>query len=150
LGGALSIWAETARQPDPHLYFDVGGELPQHVVEQGDLVAGIATGADRKQIGDALENALALFFAAGCDGVVELVDQRSAFWSAGLRRFLRALLGLEYCGEICCENGNFGHNGTTTTGVIAMVKPIAAKCKDSRNPLSIKADKIAGRTAFFA
>jgi hypothetical protein len=56
----------------------------------------------------------------------------------------------KYCGKICDENGDFGHNGTITTGVIARVKSIAAKCKDSRNPLSIKADKIAGRTAFFA
>ena len=48
----------------PRLYFDIGREFLQHVIEQRDLFAGIAARAGRKQIGDALQNSLAFSIAA--------------------------------------------------------------------------------------
>jgi hypothetical protein len=122
-----------------------------HGLEQGDLVAAIATGACRKQIGGALKNALALFLAAGCNGVIEFVDQRSAFWSAGRRRCLWAFLRLgNIAARFVTKTATSDIMALPQRGIIARVKSVAAKCKDSRNPLSIKPDKIAGRAASLA
>ena len=74
---------EPLRKPSPRLHFDIGGKLAEHVVEQRDLVAGIAARAGGKEIGDAFKNAQALCVAAGRDRFVEFVDQRFAGSGSG-------------------------------------------------------------------
>jgi hypothetical protein len=75
---------EAPGQSRPRLDFDVGAKFPQHVVEQVDLLAGIATGAGGKQIGDAFENAAALAVTAGRERGVQVVDQRLIIFAAGI------------------------------------------------------------------
>jgi hypothetical protein len=74
---------EPPRQPGARLQFDVGAKLQQHVVEQRDLLAGIAARAGREQIGDPLENAAARILA-GCERGIDLVDQRLRSGCAGI------------------------------------------------------------------
>ena len=76
--------SEAACQSRPRFDFDVGAKFLQHIVEQCDLLAGIAARAGREQVGDALQNALALGSAAGRDDVVQFVDQRLSFVAAGI------------------------------------------------------------------
>ena len=76
--------SEAAGQSRPRFDFDVGAKFLQHIVEQPDLLAGIAARAGREQVGDALQNALALGSAAGCEHAVEFVDQGLSFVAAGI------------------------------------------------------------------
>lgn len=75
---------EPLRQPCPRLNFDIGGKLAEHVVEQRDLVAGIAARASGKQIGDAFKN------AQGC----AVPPAETASLSSSISDFLGAGLGL--------------------------------------------------------
>jgi len=77
-GRAAVDMGEALRQTGARLHFDIGDQLLQHVVEQRDLVAAIAARTGGEQIGDALEDALALHIAAGRNRFIELVDQRAA------------------------------------------------------------------------
>lgn len=77
---------EPLRQPCPRLNFDIGGKLAEHVVEQRNLVAGIAARAGGKKIGDAFKNAQTLCSAAGRDRFIEFVDQRFAGSGTGIIR----------------------------------------------------------------
>jgi len=66
---------QAAGQSRPGFYFNVGTELLQHLVEQGNLLAGIAARAGGEQISETLQNSPALAVAAGCDRFIQLVDQ---------------------------------------------------------------------------
>jgi hypothetical protein len=57
------------------LKLDIDRQPLQHVIEQFDMLAGIAAGAGDKQIGDALEDPYALLGIAVCDGGEKLIDK---------------------------------------------------------------------------
>ena len=114
---------QAAGKPRPRLHLDIGRELLQHVVEQRDLIAGIAARAGREQIGDPLQNSLALFVAAGRDRVVQFVDQRPIF-SAGL------------CGDSASDQRQI--RATSDMAALPMARnrcrTAAMKYKDLSNP----------------
>jgi hypothetical protein len=135
---------KAAGQSRPRLDFDVGAELLQHIVEQRDLLAGIAARAGREQIGDALQDALLLFIAAGRERGVQLVDQRLIFVEA----------------RICSGGRGVGHgnyNQWYSNGVVlsflfarrgASMKSrciLQTKCKNSRYAGKAKRPKILGK-----
>jgi hypothetical protein len=63
------------RQPYARLHFDIRREFLQNIIEQRDLVAGIAARAGRKQIGNPLQDSPALAVAPGSYRTVKFVDE---------------------------------------------------------------------------
>ena len=59
----------------PRLHFDIGREFLQNIVEQRDLVAGVAARAGREQIGNPLQNSQALSVAPGRHRAIKFVNQ---------------------------------------------------------------------------
>ena len=132
---------QAAGQSRPRLDFDVGAELLQHIVKQPDLLAGIAARAGREQIGDALQNALALVTAAGRERGVQLVDQRLIFVAAGICSGGRGVGHGNY--NQWYSNGAllsflFAHRGASMKSTCIL----ETKCKNSRNPGKAKRPKI--------
>ncbi len=132
---------QAAGQSRPRLDFDVGAELLQHIVKQRDLLAGIAARAGREQIGDALQNALALVTAAGRERGVQLVDQRLIFVAAGIWSGGRGVGHGNY--NQWYSNGAFlsflfAHRGASMKSTCIL----QTKCKNSRNPGKAKRRKI--------
>ena len=70
--------ARCSREFRACLDLDIGGELLQHVIEQGDLVVRIAARACREQIGDPLNDPQALVDAADRSGRDQFIEHRTA------------------------------------------------------------------------
>ena len=140
-GGALSIWARR-RANLAHVLTSMS-EQSFCSTSQTTRSAGwtAAARAGREQIGDALQNALALVTAAGRERCVQLVDQRLIFVAAGIWSGGRGAGHGNY--NQWYSNGAFlrflfAHRGASMKSTCIL----QTKCKNSRNPGKTKRRKI--------
>jgi hypothetical protein len=67
---------EADRKLDARLGLDRRCQFGDHLVEQADLIHGIAVGAGHEEVRDARQYLVALGIAAACQRTLELIDQR--------------------------------------------------------------------------
>jgi hypothetical protein len=65
------------------LHLDVSRQSAQHVIEQGNLLIGVAARAGRKQIGDPINDPEAMLGGRAGDRADQLIEERMAFDKRG-------------------------------------------------------------------
>ena len=65
------------------LHLDVGRQSAQYIIEQRNLIIGIAARAGRKQVGDPINDPEAVLGGRGGDRTDKLIEERATFGKRG-------------------------------------------------------------------